>query len=224
MTATHSESTAPSSAKGDRGLERGPALGSELTVLDGVLDPATCQALIGNANVDSVDWLSTTAEITRPHTPPPSRVPESSRPCRIVGLDERPRFAVVDDPVLALRLFYRLAQALPSSREQAELAGLKPLLRCVRYGQGEGTETHGDPQRETGDGQRSQLSVLVFLNDNFEGGAVEFPSLGRTVQAKLGRALVFPHGMIHRDHVVERGRKFVLETEVFYSPHWQPYR
>lgn len=219
MTATHSEPTAPTGP-----ISVAP-LGTELIVLDGVLDPATCRALIGHADVDR--WLTTTAEITRaangPHGVPPSRVAESSRPCRIAGLDERPRFAVVDDPVLALRLFYRLAQALPPSREQAELAGLKPLLRCVHYGQGEGTEAHGDPQRETGDGQRSQLSVLVFLNDNFDGGAVEFPSVRRTVEAKLGRALVFPHGMIHRDHVVARGRKFVLETEVFYSPLWRPY-
>lgn len=199
-----------------------PAL--EVMVIDGVLDPASCRALIDNADIDR--WLSCTAEIVRaangPHTLPPRRV-ESARPCRLVGADERPRFAAIDDPVLALRIFYRLAKLLPAERERAELVGLKPLLRCVRYHAGEGTETHCDPARETGDGQRSQLSVLVFLNDNFAGGAIEFPSIERVVEPRIGRAIVFPHEALHRDRAVAHGRKFVLEAEVFYSPHWQPY-
>jgi prolyl 4-hydroxylase len=166
--------------------------------------------------------LTTTAEITRaangPYTPPPQRVSESDRPCRLIGADEdRPRFAVLDAPVLALRLFYRLVDSLPLTRDGAELVGLKPLLRCVEYRRNEGTQSHRDPIRESIDGLRSAMSVLVFLNDQFEGGGVEFPELGRCVEAKVGRAIVFPHSLMHIDHVVERGRKFVLETDVFYA-------
>ncbi|PRP93225.1 hypothetical protein ENSA5_44020 [Enhygromyxa salina] len=200
---------------------------AELSVIDGVLAPATCRTLIREADVDR--WLTTTAEIPRaangPHTCPPRRVAESDRPCRLLGgEDDRPRFAVIDAPVLALRLFYRLSAQLSSSREDAELAGLKPLLRCLEYRRGEGTRAHCDPTRETSDGQRSQLSVVVFLNDRFVGGGIEFPDLGRTVEARVGRACVFPHSLRHIDHVLERGRKFVLETEVFYSSDWAPYR
>ncbi len=222
MTATHGEPSLLATAPGPRVSD--PAI--ELTVVDGALDPATCRALINEADADR--WMTTTAEITRaangPHTLPPRRVAEPTRPCRLVGADEPPRFAVIDDPVLALRLFYRLAKVLPATRERAELAGLKPLLRCLRYRRGEATEAHSDPERETCDGQRSQLSVLVFLNHDFEGGAIEFPTIDRIVEPQAGRALVFPHGAIHRDQAVSRGRKFVLEAEVFYNPHWQPYR
>jgi hypothetical protein len=199
---------------------RGLDFAQDVVVIDGTLDPATCRALIEGADIDR--WLSCTAEISRaangPHTLPPRRVADAVRPC-----EERPRFAVIDDPLLALRLFYRLAKALPPTREQAELAGLKPLLRCLRYQRGEGTTTHCDPARETSDGQRSQLSVVVFLNEKFDGGAIEFPSVGRVVEPRVGRAIVFPHAALHRDRPVTRGRKFVLEAEVFYNPHWQPY-
>lgn len=137
---------------------------------------------------------------------------------------DRPRMSIVDAPVLALRLFYRLVQHLPVTLDGAELVGLKPLLRCVEYRHGEGTQAHRDPIRETVDGLRSGMSVIVFLNDQFGGGGIEFPELGRIVEAKAGRALVFPHSLLHADRVVARGRKFVLETEVFYSRDWRPYR
>jgi hypothetical protein len=197
-----------------------------LAVIDNVLAPTTCRALIEEADRDR--WLTTTAEIVRaandPYTHPPQRVSEPDRPCRLVGGDDhRPRFAILDAPVLALRLFYRLVEQLPETRDGAELAGLKPLLRCVEYRSGEGTQPHRDPIRETVDGQRSAMSILVFLNEQFEAGGVEFPELGRFIEAKAGRAIVFPHSLMHVDHIVERGRKFVLETDVFYSRNWRAY-
>jgi hypothetical protein len=200
-------------------------LSDELLVVDGVIGPSTCRAQINQADVDR--WLTTTAEIPRaangPHRTPPRRVEPPTRPCRLLGGEQRPRFAVLDEPVLALRLFYRLYESLPCTRNAAELTGLKPLFRCFEFRRGEGTELHEDPVRETTDGHRSQLSVVVFLNDNFEGGALEFPELDRVVAPKAGRVCVFPHALAHIDHVVTRGRKFVLETEVYYSSDWVPY-
>jgi hypothetical protein len=198
-----------------------------LAVIDDVLEPSTCRALIRKADTDR--WLTTTAEMVRaanePHASAPRRASDSNRPCRLVGTDDdRPRFAVLDAPLLALRLHYRLLEHLPVSREGAELTGLKPLLRCLEYRRGEGTRAHADPTRVTPDGQLSQLSVLVFLNDHFDGGSVEFPELGRHIFARAGRVCIFPHSLMHIDHVVTRGRKFVVETEVFYSPDWKAYQ
>jgi hypothetical protein len=174
--------------------------------------------------------MTTTAELRAangPHTPTPTRVSELDLPCRLVGANARPTFAAIDDPLLALRLFHRLAPHLPERVEGAELAAIKPVARCVRYGRGEGTTPHRDPIRETAEGFVSRASVVVFLNDNFEGGALSFPTLdggrGREVEARAGRAVVFPHELLHGDELVRSGRKFVLEAEVFYAEGWPSY-
>lgn len=172
--------------------------------------------------------MTSTAEIPRAaNTPPvsvPRRDPASADPCRLVGADARPDFAAIDDPLLALRLFYRVRGALPETLGEAQLAGIKPLMRCFRFGPGEGTAAHRDPARLCRDGQRSRLSVLVFLNDNFTGPGLEFPDLERTITARAGRAVVFSHDLIHGDGVVERGNKYLLQADVFYSECWKPYR
>lgn len=200
-----------------------PTAIAPLVVLDGVLAPRVCRDVIAQADTDQ--WLTSTAEIdsvTASSTLAPRRV---SNPARALGKSEpRPRFAVVDAPLLALRLFYRLVAELPLSRQGAELAGLKPLFRCTEYRCGEGTRQHCDPERETHEGQRSQLSVVVFLNEGYRGGAIEFPELGERIEPRRGRVCVFPHGLSHVDLTVESGRKFVLETEVFYDSAWGPYR
>lgn len=194
--------------------------------VDGVLDPSTCRSLIDRLDDDR--WLSTTADLRRPangpHLAVPRRRTEPESPCRLVGFDEAPRFAIIDDPVLALRIFYRIAPLLPETIDGAQLAGLKPLLRCVRLSAGEGTEAHHDAARECNAGMHSHLSVVVFLNENFAGGGIEFPTLGKTLAAKAGRALVFPHGLLHRDAMIQHGDAFVLQAEVFYASAWQPMR
>src|SRR5688572_11435448 len=82
--------------------------------VDGVLDPSTCRSLIDRLDDDR--WLSTTADLRRPangpHLAVPRRRTEPESPCRLVGFDEAPRFAIIDDPVLALRIFYRIAPLL----------------------------------------------------------------------------------------------------------------
>ena len=71
------------------------------------------------------------------------------------------------------------------------------------------------------DGERSQLTVMVYLNDDFTGGATRFYHLDRTVrlsvQPERGTALVFVHRQLHEGSAVESGRKYVLRTDVMYT-------
>ena len=78
--------------------------------------------------------------------------------------------------------------------------------------------------------QRSRLTFLVYLNDDFEGGYTTFytpgPMAGRLearhIAPRAGSVLVFPHGgdcgsLVHEGSTVERGAKYVIRTDV---RHW----
>ena len=67
---------------------------------------------------------------------------------------------------------------------------------------------------------------MVYLNDDVTGGETRFfrsmahalagdPYL--TVAPRTGAALVFEHRLWHEGAVVERGRKYVLRTDVMYG-------
>ncbi len=59
---------------------------------------------------------------------------------------------------------------------------------------------------------------MIYLNDGFEGGATCFHQ-GRHrlhVTPKAGMALVFYHRVLHEGAAVEKGRKYVLRTDVMY--------
>jgi prolyl 4-hydroxylase len=67
-------------------------------------------------------------------------------------------------------------------------------------------------------GQRA-ITLLVFLNDDYEGGATEFPRIGLRFRGKQGDALIFrnidgagapDYDSVHAGLPVERGEKWVL--------------
>lgn len=121
------------------------------------------------------------------------------------------------DARLALRLYMRISDHLPEHLEQGELMGLRPNLRFVRYRAGDRSAVHADPVEHVGPQMRSALTLLMFLNDDFDGGYTEFPELPRVVEPRTGRALVFPQDLAHQGMPVSGGTKYVLRCDVFYS-------
>ncbi|NML40362.1 alpha/beta fold hydrolase [Chitinophaga sp. G-6-1-13] len=61
-------------------------------------------------------------------------------------------------------------------------------LQCVRYGEGQEYKPHFD---SSGKGMKRKATLLVYLNDNFEGGGTVFPEIGLSVYPKKGMALSF---------------------------------
>jgi predicted 2-oxoglutarate/Fe(II)-dependent dioxygenase YbiX len=97
------------------------------------------------------------------------------------------------------------------------LVGANPRLRLYRYGAGERHGAHWDTVVELEGGVRSLLTLVFYLNDDFEGGETDFPELERRVAPRAGRALLFQHRILHEAGRVVAGEKLVLRTDVLYA-------
>jgi len=136
--------------------------------------------------------------------------------------------AVVDDPELARALFQRLRAALPARVIDRHggawrLVGLNDRFRFCRYTNGQCFRVHRDGAHVDTTGRRSQLTLQIYLDEEFEGGHTRFyasrrgPVIG-AIEARTGRAVVFDHDLWHDGEAVTRGTKHVLRTDVLYAP------
>ena len=79
---------------------------------------------------------------------------------------------------------------------------------------------HQDFPFERSAAEASALTLMVYLNDDFVGGGTDFYHEDQTprlsVEPERGMALVFRHELLHAGAPVQRGRKYVLRTDVLY--------
>ncbi len=121
-----------------------------------------------------------------------------------------------DDADEASDLLARVAAAVPEHLSERRCVGANPRLRLYRYEHGQRHGAHWDTVVELPGGVQSLLTLVFYLNDDFDGGATDFPELGQVIEPRRGRALLFQHRILHEATSVGRGEKFVLRTDVLY--------
>ncbi len=119
--------------------------------------------------------------------------------------------------------------------------GLNARFRFYRYAEGDYFSFHTDgawPGSRVIDGELirnaypdrySQMTFLIFLNDDFTGGATRFivtDSLGLErevdVRTPQGGVLCFPHGMhpmhcVHSSEPIFSGTKYIIRTDMLFE-------
>ena len=126
--------------------------------------------------------------------------------------------------------------------ELGEVNGLNKRLRCYKYDGGNVYRPHVDgawPGSGVVDGKYqydmygdrwSKLTFILYLNEDFEGGATtfftpssQFGSLDTTgVRPRMGSVLCFPHGdtagsLVHEGSAVSSGTKYIARSDVLYK-------
>jgi len=149
---------------------------------------------------------------------------------------------VFDDASLADNWFERITYALKDTPFERRLMNapwvdtrnsgkvqhavtLNERLPLLRYKQGQFFHSHNDAifvrPKEQGEraGEKSYVSVQVYLNQKFKGGNTTFHGRGRhlDVKPRTGSILIFEHGILHEGQKVTQGKKYLLRTDVMYS-------
>lgn len=132
---------------------------------------------------------------------------------------------IFDDPTLASALFGKVEPHVPRTLRDLvfpeeppwALTGLNERFRVYRYHPGHRFKPHFDGAfvRER-DVEESALTFMIYLNDDFDGGATEFLDDDVTIVPRAGSALFFFHPLLHEGCEVTRGTKYVLRTDVMY--------
>jgi prolyl 4-hydroxylase len=125
---------------------------------------------------------------------------------------------VREDPVMHA-INRRIAAATGTTYEQGE------PMQVLSYAPGQQYKLHSDAL--SGDINQRIVTFLIYLNDDYEGGATVFPDLDLMVRGKRGEGLLFrnvtaagaPHPLArHAGQPVTRGRKMLLSKWIRMRP------
>lgn len=182
---------------------------SLICTIDHVLSPAECEQMIGKSEA----WGYEAAPIT-------------TAAGFVMRPDIRNNTRVMrDDEGLAAWLWQRLQPHLPACwpprvppdwHDAWRAAGLNERFRFYRYDPGQRFAWHFDGAFARSWTERSMLTIMVYLNDDFDGGTTDFEN-GVSITPVRGRALIFAHAQSHQGAPPTRGRKYVLRTDVMYQ-------
>ena len=113
---------------------------------------------------------------------------------------------------------------VPTEFEGRRAVGINELVRFYRYDVDQQFKWHQDFPYERDNGEKSYLTLLIYLNENFEGGETLFDDSCSeeafddvVVVPQTGLALFFEHSAFHKGEVVTEGTKYVMRTDVMYS-------
>ena len=113
---------------------------------------------------------------------------------------------------------------VPETFEDRRAVGINELIRFYRYEVGQQFDWHQDFSFERDNGEKSFLTLLIYLNDSFEGGETLFDDSCSDesfddviVTPRSGLALFFEHGTYHKGESVAEGTKYVMRTDVMYE-------
>ena len=120
-----------------------------------------------------------------------------------------------DNKDLAAALFARALPHLPAAIDGWNPSGFNERFRFYRYTSEQFFKWHQDGTHRRSEHEESFLTFIMYLNDDYVGGATEFG--WEKIAPKAGTVLVFPHRLRHQGARIVEGTKYVLRTDVMYT-------
>jgi hypothetical protein len=125
--------------------------------------------------------------------------------------------AIIINEYWASELFSRFREYIPTRINDYIIVGLNDHFRFSKYHKGGRFEKHIDGVNINKNGNRSYMTLNIFLNDIEEGGGgTIFYSNDTTIHvaAKKGRAALFSNGILHEGEKVEENYKYLMRTDI----------
>lgn len=120
-----------------------------------------------------------------------------------------------EDEDLAEQIWQEMEEFVPGDLGEYQAIGLNELFRFYRYDVSQQFNWHYDAPYHRNQNEQSFYTFMIYLNDDFTGGATAFRGLEITPQ--IGDGLIFSQELEHAGLPVTSGRKYILRTDIMYS-------
>lgn len=128
---------------------------------------------------------------------------------------------ILDSKPFAAEVFRRLLPHLPAEFNGCKVVGVNERLRILKYGPGDNFQLHSDGSYTSPiDGSTSMLTILLYLNEGYEGGFTTFLDKDSTyveLVPHVGMVTLQEQPLLHLVPPLKKGIKYVLRTEVMYA-------
>lgn len=103
-----------------------------------------------------------------------------------------------------------LAATIPYAEKHKVLNLYHEPYNMLRYRSGQEYKIHSDGDTSTG----RSISAVLYLNDDYVGGEIEFPNFGIKIKPEPGMLIIFPsnYPYAHIAHPVKDGTKYSIVT------------
>lgn len=120
-----------------------------------------------------------------------------------------------EDEELAEQIWEELEEFVPTDLGEYQAIGLNELFRFYRYDVGQQFDWHYDAPYQRNLNEQSFYTFMIYLNDDFVGGATAFENF--EIAPQTGAGLIFFQELEHAGMPIISGKKYVLRTDIMYS-------
>jgi prolyl 4-hydroxylase len=128
---------------------------------------------------------------------------------------------IIDSFTFAEELWRRIQTIVPPVWKHGEVVvGLNERMRILKYKPGDEFKMHSDGSYTAPNGDTSKITVLVYLNEGYQGGFTHYSSYEGPVAVipKIGSVILQDQALGHFVPPLQSGIKYALRTEVMYRP------
>jgi predicted 2-oxoglutarate/Fe(II)-dependent dioxygenase YbiX len=103
-----------------------------------------------------------------------------------------------------------LASTIPYAQKHGVEEMHHEAYNMLRYRGGQEYKAHADGSTDTG----RSISAIIYLNDDYEGGEIEFVNFGVKIRPEPGMLVLFPSNFAYKHiaHAVTDGTKYAMVT------------
>ena len=129
---------------------------------------------------------------------------------------------IVDDINFAKILYKRIAHIIPINYKDMTFCEINPRFRFLKYTSGDHFAKHTDEHYKNDKNEISLITVLIYINDDYEGGNTKFLIDDKnendiSIIPKIGLICLMDQNILHEVPKLISGIKYVIRTELMYN-------